>query len=63
MDSSTIYGLCMLALGLALLLLATYGAHLLAWWQARRHPRRPPCPLCPDARCLCHPGKCPFLPS
>ncbi len=62
MDSSTIYGLCMLVLGFALLFLCMFGTHLLAWWLDRRHPRKPPCAYCQDARCICHPGRCPFVP-
>jgi hypothetical protein len=61
-ETPTLSGLAMIALGLVLLFLGLFGTRLLAWWLDRRRPRPPPCANCPDARCICHPGKCPFLP-
>jgi hypothetical protein len=55
-------GLFCILLGIPLLFLGLFGTRLLAWWLERRHHRRPPCAGCPDARCLCHPGRCPFVP-
>jgi hypothetical protein len=61
-DTTALSGVVMLVLSMMLLFLGLFGTRLLAWWLDRRHPQKPPCANCQDARCICHPGKCPFLP-